>query len=127
MQFSNKMLSLIFAVLLSVACSANKIKPGAERVRFMQSEPKGCKYLGEATGDQGGFFTGGWTSNKNLETGARNELKNQAFDMGGNVIVLLTNRAGSTGSFNEYGGSSQQTNVVVTGTVFSCPESVVSQ
>jgi hypothetical protein len=127
MKFQKTIILLFMTAVVSVGCSANSIKPGAERVRIMQSEPKGCKYLGEVTGDQGGFFTGGWTSNKNLETGARNELKNQAFDLGGNVIVLLTNRAGSTGTIGEYGGSSQQTNVVMTGTVFNCPESILTQ
>lgn len=105
-----------------VACAATPVRPGAERVRFAQSEPQGCEYLGEATGNQGNFFTGAWTSNSNLETGARNELKNKAAEMGGNVVVLLTNRAGSTGSVGAYGGSQQQTNVVMTGTVFRCPQ-----
>lgn len=108
-----------------VACAAAQLNPGAERVRFAQTEPQGCEYLGEATGNQGNFFSGAWTSNANLETGARNELKNQAAAMGGNVIVMLTNRAGQTGhmsggSWGMSGGSSQ-TNVTITGTVFRCP------
>lgn len=102
------------------ACAAAQVRPGAERVRFAQQEPQGCEYLGEATGNQGNFFTGAWTSNSNLETGARNELKNKAAEMGGNVVVLLTNRAGSTGSVGYYGGHQSQTNVVMTGTVFRC-------
>lgn len=115
------------ALLLLAGCAAEQLKPGAEKVRFMQSEPKGCKYVGEATGNQGNFFTGGWTSNENLETGARNILKNKANEMGGNVVVMMTNRAGQTGSYNQYGGGSQQTNVALTGTVFNCPDSVLNQ
>jgi len=119
---------LICSVLFVLAgCAANEIKPGAEKVRFMQSEPKGCKYLGEATGNQGNFFTGGWTSNENLETGSRNTLKNKAYEMGGNVVVVLTNRAGQTGSYGQYGGGSQQTNVALAGTVFDCPAAVLNQ
>lgn len=125
-----KVISVIL-ILGYAGCAANALKPGAERVRIMQSEPKGCKYLGEVTGDQGGFFTGGWTSNANLETGARNEMKNKAMELGGNVVVPLTNRAGQTGSMSggSWGmsGSSQQTNVVLTGTVFNCPDSVLGQ
>lgn len=117
---------LAAATLLLAGCAAQSLKPGAEKVRFMQSEPKGCKYLGEATGNQGNFFTGGWTSNENLETGARNTLKNKAVEMGGNVIVMLTNRAGQTGSGGQYGGSTQQTNVAMAGTVFNCPDSVLN-
>ncbi|WP_253248803.1 DUF4156 domain-containing protein, partial [Klebsiella pneumoniae] len=72
------------------------------------------------TGSQGNFFTGGWTSNSNLETGARNDLKNKAWKMGGNVVVLLTQRAGQTGSVYHGTGSSQQTNVTLSGTVYRC-------
>lgn len=118
---------ILGAMLLSLmGCAAAQLTPGAEKVRFMQSEPKGCKYVGEATGNQGNFFTGGWTSNENLETGARNTLKNKAKEMGGNVVVILTNRAGQTGSYGQYGGGSQQTNVALTGTVFNCPDSVLN-
>lgn len=117
-------LSLFMFTLIS--CSAIQLEPGAEKVRFMQSEPKGCKYIGEATGNQGNFITGDWTSNANLETGARNSLKNKAIEMGGNVIVLLTNRAGQTGSYGLYGGSSKQTNVTLAGTIFNCPENILN-
>jgi hypothetical protein len=115
------------ALLLFAGCAAETLKPGAENVRFFQSEPKGCKYVGETTGNQGNFFTGGWTSNANLETGARNTLKNNAYEMGGNAIVVLTNRAGQTGSYGEYGGSSQQTNVTLSATVYKCPKTIMEQ
>src|SRR4051794_40572740 len=101
-------------LVLFTGCAAQELKPGAERVRFMQQEPKGCTYLGEATGNQGNFFTGKYTSNEALETGARNTLKNKALDMGGNVVVVLTNRAGQTG---ETRGASAQTNVALAGTI----------
>jgi len=111
-----------FCVL--VGCSANPLMSGAEKVRIVTSDPQGCEYLGEATGNQGNFFTGGWTSNENLETGARNELKNAALKMGGNTILLITSRAGVTGSYNVSGGygggSSQETNVTYSGTVYRC-------
>ena len=88
---------------------------------FPNTEPTGnCTFLGEVTGSQGNFFTGGWTSNSNLETGARNDLKNQAYSMGGNVVVILTQRAGQTGSAYFGSGSSQQTNVTLSGTVYRC-------
>lgn len=118
--------SMSLTVLLA-GCAAMELKPGAEKVRFMQTEPKGCKYVGEATGNQGNFFTGAYTSNENLETGARNALKNKAVELGGNVVVLLTNRAGQTGSGGQYGGYSQQTNVTLAGTVYNCPQNILEQ
>lgn len=122
-----KNLLLGTTIIILAGCAAQPLKPGAEKVRFMQNEPKGCKYLGEATGNQGDFFTGGWTSNENLETGARNTLKNKAAEMGGNVVVMLTNRAGNTGSYGRYGGGSHQTNVSITATVFNCSDSLLNQ
>ncbi len=90
-------------------------------MRITHTEPgKECTFLGEVTGSQGNFFTGGWTSNSNLETGARNDLKNQALTKGGNVVVILTQRAGQTGSSYFGSGSSQQTNVTVSGSVYRC-------
>jgi hypothetical protein len=117
-------LSQLALVVVMAGCAAERLKPGAERIRMMQQEPKGCNYLGEATGNQGNFITGKYTSNESLETGARNTLKNKALDMGGNVLVLLTSRAGQTG---EHKGESQQTNVTLTGTVFNCPDAVLAQ
>jgi hypothetical protein len=77
--------------------------------------------------DQGNAFTGDFTSNRTLETGARNDIKNQAKGMGGNVVYLLTNRAGSTGGFGDNGGSLNQTNVTLSGNVYSCPEERAGQ
>lgn len=116
----NKKMVFLAAFMLT-ACSANSLQHGAEGVRITHNEPDAsCTYLGDVTGSQGNFFTGGWTSNSNLETGARNNLKNKAWKMGGNVVVLLTQRAGQTGSVYHGTGSSQQTNVTLSGTVYRC-------
>ncbi|HBV7097261.1 TPA: DUF4156 domain-containing protein [Klebsiella aerogenes] len=113
---------VVITSLMLTACSANSLQHGAEGVRVTHTEPNAsCTYLGDVTGSQGNFFTGGWTSNSNLETGARNDLKNKAWKMGGNVVVLLTQRAGQTGSTYRGSGSSQQTNVTLSGTVYRCP------
>lgn len=92
--------------------------------------PKNCKYLGQVLGSQGNFFTGRYTSNANLEQGAMNDLKNKTYEMGGNYVQLVTNRAGVTGSTSSgyergYGlwvsGHSEQTNVTSTGNAYKCP------
>lgn len=105
---------------LLTGCAPTALMPGAERVRITQEEPKGCEYLGEVIGDQGGALSGPLTSNANLERGALNDLKNRAFQMGGTVVYLISNRAGQTASINRDGGSSQQTNVVYVGAVYRC-------
>jgi hypothetical protein len=107
-------------------CAATPLNPEAQMVRVVTNEPAGCKYLGEVTGNQGDFFTGGFTSNANLETGARNSMKNEAAKLGANTVQLISNRAGQTGSFSlssgTGGGSSEQTNVTYVGVAYKCPE-----
>ena len=88
-------------------------------MRITHNEPgKGCAFLGDVTGSQGDFLRGAITSNADLETGARNDLKNRAAAMGGNVVYLLTQRAGQTGRKDH----SEQTNVTLTGNVYRCSE-----
>ncbi len=118
-------LSLLIVGLLA-GCAAAPLMSDAHQVRIATNEPTGCKYLGEVTGNQGNFFTGGFTSNANLETGARNEMKNEAAKLGANVVQMLTSRAGQTGSMGLYGGTgggrTEQTNVTYTGIAYKCPE-----
>jgi hypothetical protein len=79
-------------------------------------------------GNQGNFFTGNYTSNRNLEEGAMNDLRNKASKLGANYIQLVTNRAGVTGSmsgsFDKHGGfmsgGSAQTNVTNLGNAYHC-------
>lgn len=117
-----KQLLLPLLVLSLSACQAIKLNQGAEKVRLTHKEPgKECQFLGDITGNQGDFFRGEFTSNKDLETGARNDIKNQAQAMGGNVVYILTQRAGETGSYDpEYGGGTSQTNVTLSGNVYRC-------
>lgn len=79
--------------------------------------------MGQVVGNQGNFFTGGWTSNSNLEEGSMNDLRNKAAGMGANYIQIVTNRAGNTGSWDRHGGSMQQTNVTSLGNAYSCKPS----
>jgi uncharacterized protein DUF4156 len=103
------------------ACAAIDLQSGAQQVRIVTNEPQGCEYLGEITGSQGDFLTGGFTSNANLETGARNDMKNKANKMGANTVQMLTNRAGQTGTLGQGSGSMEQTNVTYTGVAYKCP------
>ncbi len=119
---------LAVVVMGMVSCAATQIKPGAMKIFITRTEPKGCEYLGDVTGNQGNFFTGQYTSNANLETGARNDMKNKAYAIGGDTVVILTERAGVTGSGSWRGSGNMfvgshhqaQTNVTMMGTVFKC-------
>ncbi len=114
---------LVLPIILLAGCSANSLMSKAKNVRVTNNEPSHeCKYLGEVTGSQGNFITGKWTSNSNLEKGAYNDLKNEAADLGGNVVVIITQRATQTSSTYEGSGTSQETGVILTGNVYSCPD-----
>ncbi|HHT0594512.1 DUF4156 domain-containing protein [Legionella parisiensis] len=125
-----KILSLTALSILISSCASIPADPQATRIiASPNSVPKGCKYLGQVVGNQGNFFTGGFTSNRNLEEGAMNDLKNKAAKLGANYVQLVTNRAGVTGStsgsFNHNGGfisgGSEQTNVTNLGNAYLCP------
>jgi hypothetical protein len=122
------LLAAITAVISS--CSSIPMEPQSNRIIASPNPaPKACHYLGQVVGNQGNFFTGPWTSNRNLEEGAMNDLKNQASHLGANYVQLVTNRAGVTGSMsgsiNNNGGymsgSSEQTNVTNLGNAYNCP------
>lgn len=115
------MLAMLFTSTLA-ACSSITIQPDATGVRLTHNEPsEECRFLGDITGSQGDFLSGAFTSNADLETGARNDLKNKAKQLGGDTVYLLTQRAGQTGSYDsEFGGSTQQTNVTLSGNVYQC-------
>jgi len=96
--------------------SANKIIASTNPV------PKSCHYLGQVFGHQGNAWTGGFTSNRNLEIGAMNDLKNEAMKLKANYIQIINSRAGVTASSsNNSNGQSQQTNVTNVGNAYACP------
>lgn len=124
----------LFVGLLS-ACNdfslvkGEELNPGAQKVKIVNTEPKGCEFLGEVVGSEGNSFLGSWTSNQELEKGARNTLRNKAFALGANIVAVGVNRAGVTGSgssshSSKHGSRSssrtEQTNVIYVGNAYKC-------
>ena len=101
-------------VILACSCSSIPILPGAERIEIVNELPNKSQYifLGEVVGSQGTWITGDWTSNENLIIGARNELRNKALALGGDIVVIQ-----SSDSTNAY-GSSGTTNTTIVGKVY---------
>ena len=120
----NYLISTILSITLA-GCSAIPLDPEAQKIVVSPNQvPVGCKYLGQVVGNQGNFFSGEYTSNKNLEIGAMNDIKNKAAKLGANYVQLITNRAGSTGSISGsssgFGGGASQTNVTNLGNAYHC-------
>ena len=103
------------AIIILSACAAIEATPNGALVELVNDKPQGdCRALGEIVGSQGNFFTGNYTPNKNLMMGARNDLRNQAASMGGNLVhVQNVSNASAHGSW----GTS---NTTVVGMVYKC-------
>jgi hypothetical protein len=82
-----------FISLLLLACSTTPLKKEAEstRIFFRAEEVRGCEYLGEVIGSEGQWYSSWLTSNRNLATGAMNDLKNQAQRIGADTVFLPSN------------------------------------
>ena len=127
-----RLAAMLVAGVLLASCAAIKLSPAAQKVVISPNKaPKGCKFLGMVQGAQGNFFTGGFTSNKNLEAGAFNDMRNQAVVKGGNYVQLLVSRAGQSGggggSADGFGGGTSQTTTTNTGNVYKCPKHAIDE
>jgi hypothetical protein len=78
-------LVLGFAALAS--CKSYDIKPGSERIRVFESEPKGCIFLGEIPAEQEDKVVGKKTEIE-MSLLTRVELRNKAHELQANVIVF---------------------------------------
>jgi hypothetical protein len=118
-----KSLAIVFVGVSLTSCAAIDINPQAQKVQISTAPAsENCEFINTITATQGNFFTGGFTSNNNLQAGAYNEIRNQAYQLGGNYIQLISSQAGNTGSMSNSDGAYQQTNYSVTGSVYKCPK-----
>jgi hypothetical protein len=111
-------ISVSTLVIYLSGCSAIKVNPQAMNIELVNDAPDKakCVFLGEVIGSQGNWATGDFTSNKNLVIGARNELRNEAYKLGGNIVYIQdmknTNAYGSLGT----------TNTTAVGKVYNCKQ-----
>jgi hypothetical protein len=74
------------AIVLSLLGGCVTLSPGGRGVKIMKSVPhQDCEELGIIYGSGGG---GGYTNAKTKLESAQNDLRNQAFDRGGNILVM---------------------------------------
>lgn len=84
------LLALITSVVL-LGCSAKSLDPAARQVELMTGEPAAdCAFLGSVAGQQGNWFTAPYTANFDLIEGARNELTNNANELGANAVYEVS-------------------------------------
>ncbi|MCR6481004.1 DUF4156 domain-containing protein [Variovorax sp. ZS18.2.2] len=105
----------VLAVLGLSGCASTAVTPQGASVELVTQKPPGCRLLGEAIGSQGNAFSGDFTSNNNLLQGARNDLRNKAAAMGGNV-AQIQNALNATHPYSSGAISSS-----VVANVYACP------
>jgi len=113
---------LLFIATITCSC-VTKLKPGAESVRITYniSAVEGCEYKGEvkAKSQQGGvLFT------DISEEDALNKLKNKAYEMGANVVLLSTEKIDRGAAYNPYafGGVTQTAQFRARGEAYFCDQ-----
>jgi hypothetical protein len=115
MKNSAVFIGLILGFVYS-GCAAFHPKPGAGNMPIVNDceDARNCTYLGEAIGVAGSWWYYWEISNRDLTEWARNDLRNLAYDMGGNRVLIQRN------------DNSYTTSVVFIGHVYRCSEGAPS-
>src|SRR5665213_1929960 len=81
----------VLTALASIAgCATSFLNPDADSIRVTKAKPDTeCQYLGDVTAHQGDDARRGLISSAKLTSNAKNDLKNEAGVLGGNVVVLI--------------------------------------
>ena len=117
-------LIILFPIAFLSACAAKQASPGAERIFVSENPPPaGCVYMGEVQGSQGNFWTAEFTSDRNLLSGARNEMRNQALSVGANYVMIETQS--HSHNTTQYSLGSTYSSVII-GNAYACPPTSLS-
>ncbi|VYU49582.1 DUF4156 domain-containing protein [Metakosakonia massiliensis] len=108
---------IVGAALLLAGCSTgNELSAGGQSVRFVEDKPGAdCQYLGTATGKQSNWLSGQHGEEGGSLRGAANALRNQAAQMGGNVLYNVSSP--TQGFISSFVPTASE----MTGQVFKCP------
>jgi hypothetical protein len=112
------------ALVASAGCMAKTLSSGAETVRMVHATPKGCERLGDVSGHQGNVLTGDFTSQKDLEDGARSDLINHAYKLGGNAVQIVGREGNGA---DAWAGEAAPRAVTYSGVAWRCPEASLSR
>jgi len=108
---------IVGAALLLAGCSSgNDLSAGGQGVRFVEDKPGAeCQLIGMATGKQSNWLSGQHGEEGGSMRGAANALRNQAAQMGGNVLYGVSSPTqGMLSSFVPTASEMQ-------GQVYKCP------
>lgn len=116
-----------FLVMSLYGCASVPLNPGAENVVFTTAiVPPSCQFLRQVWSYDTNGYTTAYTSHVNLQAMEINTLKNKAYKLGANVVVLtshLTTYAHQRSSQESYPLVYSQSLV---GGAYLCPSNVLS-
>lgn len=117
-QYGFLMLGVVIAL---VGCTTmnKKVLPGSERVAIVDQIPsKGCYRINKVNASDNNGFTQSYTSHEHLQTDQIISLKNQAAELGANVILLTEHEA----TYRKWTGYSKIDTHAMAGIAYRCNE-----
>ncbi|MCF7971732.1 MAG: DUF4156 domain-containing protein [Methylococcaceae bacterium] len=86
-RFLKRTVPLFILMINSCAIDLNE---GAGIVQLIYAQPKkeACEFIGQASASDGGMVSGDFMSDADIHKGAANQMKNKAYEMGGNLVYI---------------------------------------
>jgi len=80
----------ILAVLFLLQACAISLNEGAEIVHLIYQKPQEevCQFIGQTSASDGGMVSGDFMTDARIHEGVANNMKNKAFQMGGNIVYI---------------------------------------
>lgn len=134
---TSKALTFLF-LFFSLSCQSYDIKPGSERIRVFDAEPKGCVYAGEVSSEQEDSVSTQVNGDQEMSLGTRVDLRNKAHALGGNILVFMDKNknkkqaaavapAAKAPEASADSKEEKKLTTVFLATVFRCPSAIINQ
>lgn len=81
-------LAVLASGLILSSCQSTQIKPGSEKIRIFEAEPKGCLFMGEVSSVQDNEEIAVKSADPDMTLKTRIDLRNKAFVLNANVLVF---------------------------------------
>jgi len=105
------------SALLLAGCMVKSLSEAGADVTTVSQTPRGCERLGDVVGSTGGPLRGEVSSARDLDLGARNDLRNRAAELGADTVQIVRREGVSPQTF---AGNSAPSQVRYTGIAWRC-------
>jgi len=110
----------LIPILASGCVAAPLVSPDAGQVLVTRNAPaEECMFVGEVLGSQGNFWTAEFTSDEDLVRGARNRMRDEAYNLGANFVQIEMESQSHNTADESLGGVYSS---VIIGNAYICPK-----